>query len=85
MNITKGPPQNCKPEIYLEEFRLLVFLHAPGLARLLDDLDAGIFPEPLEVMIAISQGVDYFTEPGPKPVFRDQLVGFCPWVGCSSC
>jgi len=62
MSIFREPQTKCVAQTELEDFRQRVLLNAPGLARLLDNLDAGIFPEPLEVMIAISQSVGYFTD-----------------------
>lgn len=85
MDITQNTSQICEPQKDLEVFRQLVFTHAPALGRLLDNLDAGIVPEPLEVMSAISQGVAYFTEHGPGQDKPDQLVGIYPGMSCDTC
>lgn len=85
MNTIKQSAQNRKPEIDLAEFRRLVFLHAPALGLLLDQLEAGILQEPLEVMIAISQCVSYFTESGPQQDFPAQQGEICPGRYCPLC
>lgn len=85
MKIIKEPPQICKPQIKLDEYRRLVFLHAPALGILLDNLDAGINPEPLAVMAAISQGVAYLTNSSGAQ--GNPLACGIPGApaGCSSC
>ena len=62
MSIFREPHIYCVAQTELEDFRQHVLLHAPALASLLDLLDAGIIPTPLEVMTGISQSVAYFTD-----------------------
>lgn len=65
MSTTKTTPRICEAKNQLEEFRLSVRLQAPALAEVLDQLDAGKNPNPLDVMAAISQGVAYLTAGPP--------------------
>lgn len=61
MNIVQEPRIYCKRKTKLEQFRCEVQKRAPELACLLDKLEAGIIPDSLEVLIAISQSVEFFT------------------------
>lgn len=83
MNTTQEPHQNCKLQMSLSELRRNVHVHAPALGALLDLLDEGIMPTPIEVMLGISESVAYFTEGVPSPgESRAQCTrgapGFCP-------
>ncbi len=85
MKTIKEPQQNCKLQNPLDAFRKRVHENAPGLARLLDDLDAGVTPGPLEVMIAISQGVAYFTDGQAFPVVDAEPGLAGPAARCRAC
>lgn len=85
MTTIKKPCQTCYPKKDLTDYRRLVFTHAPALGRLLDQLDAGIIPNYLELMSAISQSVAYFTEGEAYPFLRDPSGEIPPGSYCPSC
>lgn len=85
MNTKQEPHTDCQEKVELNIFRQLVFTHAPALGSLLDQLEAGIIPEPLAVMSAISQGVAYFTERDQAQDKDDPLVANCPDGLCPTC
>lgn len=68
-----------------DDFRHFVLTHAPALAQLLDVLDAGLTPDWLQVLAAISQGVEYLTddntqacrETGPGEMPQDSYCRSC--------
>lgn len=61
MSIIQKPQLSCEGKTIPIEYRRWVFEHMPAVGRLLDELDAGIIPEWLEVMTALSQCVEYLT------------------------
>lgn len=85
MSMTKTPRRICAAENDLKEFQISVRLEAPALADLLDQLVAGKNPDPLDVMSAISQGVEFLTR-GKEVRSIPQACGIsAPGRVCSSC
>ena len=67
----------------LDKFRIEVMLHAPAFAQLLDKLDTGVQPDPIEVMLAISDCVAWLTGDASIDSFSEGLrcgmhAGYCP-------
>lgn len=61
-----------------DDFRKFLLTHAPALAQLLDALDAGVQPDFLTIMAALSESVEYFTT-------RDNDQASQEPCGCSCC
>jgi len=85
MTNAKTTTRICEVVNDLDEFRKSVCLQAPALASVLDQLDAGVQPSPLEVMIAISEGVEYLTGSCQVPEDPHQLAGLRPGRLCPAC
>lgn len=85
MTRTKSTRRICEARNDLQEFRLQVISMAPGLAEVLDQLDAGKSPSPLEVLQAISEGVEYLTGSRELPDAQAQVCEQTSARVCSAC
>lgn len=68
-----------------DEFRELVFEHMPAMGHLLDNLDAGVTPNWLDVLLAVSQSVDYYTVGAQEQCRLLPAAERGPGQYCSSC
>ncbi len=72
-------------EIQMQNFRSDITEHAPAFAQLLDKSDAGVQPDTLEVLAAISQMVAWLTDDANIDTYSEYLRNLLRPGACTSC